>query len=91
MTMVAVEGVYRNGKVELKEEPAGMEEAPVLVVFLPRTTAGAGGLEMSPEERERRRQAAFARMEQGIDLGGPPYPKREELYDRVRRISESTG
>jgi hypothetical protein len=89
MTMVAVEGVYRNGRVELKEEPAGLEEAPVLVVFLTRTAAGTGGLEMDPEERERRRQAAFARMEQGIDLGGPPYPKREELYDRFERRSSA--
>jgi hypothetical protein len=88
MTMVAVEGVYRNGRVELKEEPMGMDEAPVLVVFLPRTTAGAEGLEMDPEERERRRQAAFAQMAEGIDLGGPPYPKREELYDRINRWIE---
>lgn len=25
---------------------------------------------------------AIARMEEGFALGGPPYPKREELYDR---------
>lgn len=30
-----VEGVYRNGKVELSEEPCGVpEETPVIVTFL---------------------------------------------------------
>jgi hypothetical protein len=24
-------------------------------------------------------------MKEGIHLGGPPYPKREELYDRFDR------
>ncbi len=30
-----IEGVYRDGKVELCERPAAMDEARVLVVFLP--------------------------------------------------------
>lgn len=31
----AVEGVFRNGKVELLEIPEGVEEARVVVTFLP--------------------------------------------------------
>jgi hypothetical protein len=30
------EGIYRNGKVELSEQPADFTEARVLVTFLPR-------------------------------------------------------
>jgi hypothetical protein len=37
------------------------------------------------QHRETLRQQAFARMKEGIHLGGPPYPKREELYDRFDR------
>jgi hypothetical protein len=37
------------------------------------------------EEREALRREAFAQMERGIPLGGPPYPKRDELYDRFER------
>jgi len=30
-----VEGVYRNGWIELKERPAGVKQARVLITFLP--------------------------------------------------------
>lgn len=39
-------------------------------------------------EAERRLEAGrrlLARFKQGIPFGGPPYPKREELYDRFDR------
>lgn len=32
----SVEGVYRNGKVELAETPADINEARVIVTFLPK-------------------------------------------------------
>jgi hypothetical protein len=35
----AVEGVYREGKVELLEVPAGVQEARVIVTFLPASPA----------------------------------------------------
>jgi hypothetical protein len=42
----AVEGVYRDGKVELLERPADISEGRVIVTFLPATTAeGAAGAE----------------------------------------------
>jgi hypothetical protein len=31
----SVEGVFRNGKVELNERPIGIDEARVIVTFLP--------------------------------------------------------
>jgi hypothetical protein len=32
----SVEGIYRNGKIELLEMPADLEEAQVIVTFLPK-------------------------------------------------------
>jgi hypothetical protein len=31
----------------------------------------------------------LAIFEQGIPLGGPPYPKREDLHDRVHRFDRT--
>ncbi|HZO88652.1 MAG TPA: hypothetical protein VFB38_09970 [Chthonomonadaceae bacterium] len=33
--LTTIEGIYRHGKIELAEMPAGVEEARVLVTFLP--------------------------------------------------------
>ena len=35
--LTTVEGIYRAGRIELTETPAGIEQAPVLVTFLPRS------------------------------------------------------
>jgi hypothetical protein len=78
---LAVEGIYQNGRVELAEIPAGVDRSRVMVVFL---NDGGEQTTLRPGEREALRQAAFAQMREGIDLGGPPYPKREELYDRFQ-------
>jgi hypothetical protein len=88
MALYAVEGVYRDGKVELTETPAGVEEARVMVVFLPASSAGA--TETPPAGSEAARRAAaerlLTRMRKGYHLGGGrPYTKREELYDRLER------
>jgi hypothetical protein len=86
MTFLTVEGIYKDGKVELAERPEHVDEAArVLVTFLP-----SSGPREEPEtgenqDREALRQRAFVRMKEGIHLGGPPYPKREELYDRLDR------
>jgi hypothetical protein len=76
----AVNGHYRDGRVELDELPGGVEASRVVVVFLAE--------EPSPPKTSPEREAALARlrsqMEEGLDLGGPPYPRREELYDRFR-------
>jgi hypothetical protein len=79
MALLTVEGIYRNGKVELTEIPEGVDQSRVMVVFL---NDGSGRETLAPVEREARRQAAFAQMREGLDLGGPPYPEREDLYDR---------
>jgi hypothetical protein len=57
----------------------------VLVTFLPPNGSREKTMMVEGQQRETLRQQAFARMKEGIHLGGPPYPKREELYDRFDR------
>jgi hypothetical protein len=86
MALLTVEGIYKDGKVELTERPDHVDEAArVLVTFLPPNGSRENTTMVEGQHRETLRQQAFARMKEGIHLGGPPYPKREELYDRFDR------
>jgi len=70
--------VYEDGKIELKEYPAGVKRARVRITFLPES-------ERTEEEaREAARQRAFARMRAGIDFGGEKF-NREEIYEERNR------
>lgn len=75
--LTTVEGVYKDGEVELLERPDGLREARVIVTFLPLTPA-------EPSRREAR-DRMLDRMRAGIPLGDPPYPMREEIYARGRK------
>jgi hypothetical protein len=58
--ITTVEGIYKQGKVELLEIPPGVQESHVLVTFLPQSTGSASrrrmiygqfaGKQMSTEE-----------------------------------------
>jgi hypothetical protein len=86
MALLTVEGIYKDGKVELTERPDHVDEAArVLVTFLPPNGSREKTMMVEGQHRETLRQQAFARMKEGIHLGGPPYPTREELYDRSDR------
>jgi hypothetical protein len=88
MALLTLEGIYREGRVELAETPANVgDETRVLVVFIPSETE-VGRVEPGEEDDARAALLAriFERMEKGYHLGGAPYPNREELYDRVRRF-----
>jgi hypothetical protein len=86
MPLLTVEGIYKNGKVELTERPTQVDDAArVLVTFLPVRNSRETLLGEHLQEHETLRQQAFAQMKEGIHLGGPPYPRREELYDRFGR------
>ncbi len=75
-----VKGVYRNGRIVLLETPKGVEEAEVVVTF-PDTAISAG----DSTDRAARRQLALKWLrEGGWNLGGAPYPSRDELHDRTR-------
>jgi hypothetical protein len=86
MALLTVEGIYKDGKVELTERPEHVDEAArVLVTFLPPNCSREKTMMVEGQHRETLRQQAFARMKEGIHLGEPPYAKREELYDRFDR------
>jgi hypothetical protein len=93
-TLLTITGTYRDGKVELSHRPEGLgENASVLVTFLPvdEATEPEPAIHLADPEAAARRAAGKQLLEmfkEGIDLGGPPYPKREELYDRVNRTIE---
>src|SRR4051812_30203117 len=74
----AIEGTYRDGKVELDELPKDVGSARVYELFVPQQT--------QPEQPDERRQHAMndflKHMKTGYALGGPPYPTRDEIYDR---------
>jgi hypothetical protein len=75
-----VKGVYRNGRIVLLETPKGVEEAEVVVTF-----PDAAISRVDPAVGEARRQIALKWLrEGGWNLGGAPYPSRDELHDRTR-------
>jgi hypothetical protein len=83
MSLLTIEGTYKDGQIELAERPDWPGgEARVLVTFLPRSRPGSTPKVEVDHDREVLRRRAFARMEDGLHLGEPPYPRREELYDR---------
>ncbi len=86
MGLLTVQGIYKGGKIELIEQPDHVDEAArVLVTFLPPSGSPEQTTFGEDPAREELRQRAFARMKEGIHLGGPPYPTREELNDRSDR------
>jgi hypothetical protein len=94
MMLQTIEGIYRDGKVELAEQPTNVTEARVMVIFLPVEPAAEGQAQPAQDRDEARRAAGrrlLALLDEGDHLGGPPYPKREELYDRVNRYGEGNG
>jgi hypothetical protein len=75
-----VKGVYRDGHVVLLEIPKGVDQANVVVTFPDGVI-----LADTAATREARRHVALAQLrEGGWNLGGAPYPTRDELHDRTR-------
>jgi hypothetical protein len=74
-----VKGIYRNGHLELLQRPEGVEDGDVEV-----TVRNAAREEVAAAVEERRRRALRWLHEGGWNLGGAPYPTRDELHDRTR-------
>ena len=74
MQNLVINGTYANGQVQLATLPPGITEAPVQVVFL--------GDDAGKAARIAAGERLLQIFKRGYDLGGPPYPRREELYDR---------
>ena len=93
LTSMTIPGIYLGGKVELAERPEGLvESAPVLVTFVPEGTRVEPMASGPPaDEAEAARRGAgdqlIKMLREGLDLGGPPYPGRKELYDRDQRFA----
>jgi hypothetical protein len=91
-TVLTIKGVYRAGKVEFSERPEGVgEDVPVLVTFptTETTPIETATTQISDQTRRDAAERFLTRLQDGIPFGGPPYPKREELYDRFDRPDES--
>jgi hypothetical protein len=68
--------------VELAETPAAVDGTRVLVTFLhPAQSMAPDITTIGERNRQKVRESVLARMEKGFHLGGPPYPRREELYE----------
>ena len=79
-----IDGIFRDGRVEFAVIPPGLVDGTPVRVEFPYREADLAPT--GPEDdREASRRRAFARMEKGIDLGGPPYPNRDEIHDRHGR------
>lgn len=71
----AVRGYYKDGQIELLEKPEGVMEGEVFILF-----SETGMMQVYDEHREAGRKRFVERLQKGYDLGGPPYPTREEIY-----------
>ncbi|MCX7688768.1 MAG: hypothetical protein N2045_12445 [Fimbriimonadales bacterium] len=80
MALTTVRGYYRNGQIELKERPEGVQEAEVLVIFM----ESARGAE---SEREQALERLLQQMREGFPFGGKGYTHRGEIYEeRLERF-----
>jgi len=79
--LTTVEGGYENGRVELAERPVGVERAKVYVTFVKEVEDRVVAPERTGIDVINR---WLASMREGFALGGPPYPSRDDLYDRGR-------
>ncbi len=78
MALLTIEGHYENGQINLKEAPAGVEKARVIVTFL------------DIEADEEARRAAIARlvagMKEGIDFGGQKFDRNALYKERMQEL-----
>jgi hypothetical protein len=79
MPLFSVEGIFKEGKVELSERPAhAPSPSRVIVTFLPEAPeAPKGPPAASSGDRDALRRRLFETMERGLSLGGTPYPTRD--------------
>jgi hypothetical protein len=79
--LTSIEGIHRDGKVELKERPVDVTEARVIVTFLPADPGRRQPPALTPEELAEQR-GRFASWEEdwnapGMEAYDDPVRKRE--------------
>ncbi len=83
MALTTVRGYYRNGRIELAEQPEGIQEAEVFVIFVESTP-------VSESQREQAIERLLQQMREGFPFGGKGYTHREEIYEeRLERFPSS--
>ncbi len=88
-----IEGVYRNGVIELDQRPAVDENTRVSVTFPPDNTIGSSD---PPSDNDRTGEAAVSRMDaNGVSHPLPHGPERDkavkEMWDLIDRVSGHYG
>ncbi len=74
MSLLTVEGLYQDGRVELTEHPVGVQRSRVMVTFL----GDDDGVDR--ERRQAAGQSLLADMRRGLSFGGQRFD-RAEIYD----------
>jgi hypothetical protein len=85
MALLSIEGIYKNGKIELLETPDGVEGARVFVTFLPISEEEQAE---SKRQRQEARERALTRMESGFDFGGQKFNRAEIYEERMQELEE---
>ena len=85
MAQLTIDGIYRNGQVELSEMPVGVDESRVKVTFINETE----------DEAAAKRRAAGRKLiellQQGASYGGDKF-NREEIYEeRMQELDRRRG
>ena len=98
MALLALEGFYRNGKVELSEAQENMEGAKVTVIFPASIEADTEiarrkqyDQQLFEQMRDAARERLFARMEAGINFGGEKFDRNEIYEDRLNELEARRG
>ena len=86
MALLTVEGVYEDGKIELKEQPADLRKARVLVMFLPDDLSQATGALDAAQKRREAGKRLLETMRKGINFGGEKFNCEEIYEDRMRDL-----
>jgi hypothetical protein len=81
-----IEGIFRNGKVELLEEPENVREARVIVTFLPDGNGPEGGPLFTPDEVADLR-GKLAAWEEDWNAPNAPGMEAYDDYETRRRGS----
>lgn len=80
MVFTSVKGYYRDGCVELTEQPEGIQEAEVIVTFLSKNGE-------TQHERAKAVDEMVDQMKEGFPFAGKGYSKRVEIYEeRLERF-----
>jgi hypothetical protein len=74
----SVEGIYRDGKVELLEAAPAVDQSRVIVTFLPDEGTGQV-MPLTTEQQIERLRDSFTRLSRNM---GPRRWTREDLYER---------